>query len=240
MFEHGPNLHKNLLFACLDIDLHLERIAGGNESEVYLTDDARFVVKLKNEPYPTSAAALLDAKELRTAAQNFVNIIGSEHSTRSHFVIAGNDARQAYIIIIQSYLKESSPLFYLDYAALSSEQRHLIAAQLQTIIRRSLISYWHTGIIPDIYGLSAASAAERAQHNTLSQLPARLWSFLVRRTLLRAHNLLFTPEQQIRLIDYDPVRRSALYKRVYYAARATLFFRDLFFIWLMKHTGWAY
>jgi hypothetical protein len=128
----------------------------------------------------------------------------------------------------------------MDYAALSPEERQLIAAQLQTIIRRSLISYWRTGIIPDIYGRSAASPEERAHRNSLSQLPARVWSFLIRRTLLRSHNLLLTPEQQIRLVDYDPVRQPALYKRIYYTARAILFFRDLFFIWLMKHTGWAY
>lgn len=240
MFEHGLTFHKNLLFACLDIDLHLERIAGGNESEVYRTDDGRFVVKLKNDPYPTAEAALLEAQQLQAAAQEFADIIGSEYSIPSHFVIAGNDSNHAYIIIIQSYLKESSPLFYIDYASLCPDQRRRIADQLQTIIRRSLSSYWHTGIIPDIYGRSAASAAERAHRNSPSQLPARLWSFLVRRTLLRAHNLLFTPEQQIRLIDYDPVRQSDFYKRIYYATRAILFFRDLFFIWLMKHTGWAY
>ena len=47
MIDLTMNLHKNQLFACLDIDLHLERIAGGNESEVYRTDDGHFVVKLK-------------------------------------------------------------------------------------------------------------------------------------------------------------------------------------------------
>lgn len=240
MSEHEINLHKNLLFACLDIDLHLERIAGGNESEVYRTDDGRFVVKLKNEPYATSAAALREAQELRAAADNFANIIGFEHSTASHFLIAGDDAHNAYIVIVQRYLKESPPLFYVDYAALSPDVRLSVATQLQTIIRRSLNSYWRTGIIPDLYGRSAASPEERVHRNSLRQLPARLWSFLARRTLLRAHNLLLTPEQQIRLVDYDPVRRSALYKRIYYALRVMLLFRDLFFIWVMKHTGWAY
>lgn len=240
MFEYETKLHKNLLFACLDIDLHLERIAGGNESEVYLTDEGHFVVKLKNNPYPTSEIALFEAEMLRTAAQNFADIIGVEHSIPSRFLIASDDTSHVYIIIIQAYLKESHPLFYLDYAEMSPELRHLIATQLQTIIRRSMRSYWRMGIIPDIYGRSAASAEERIRRNSWSQLPARLWSFLVRRTLLRAHNLLLTPEQQIRLIDYDPVDQPALYKRIYYTTRFVLFFRDLFFIWLMKHTGWAY
>ncbi|MEM7113857.1 MAG: hypothetical protein AAF614_15585 [Chloroflexota bacterium] len=218
----------------------MERIAGGNESDVYRTDDARFVVKLKNEPYPTVAEALLDAQKLRAAAAEFAEIIGSEHSIPSHFLIAGNGTCQAYIIITQSYLKDSQPLFFIDYAALSPELRRQVADQLQTIIRRSIRSYWRRGVIPDIYGRSAASPEERVRRNSLPQLPARMWSFLVRRTLLRAHNLLLTPEQQIRLIDYDPVRQPELYKRIYYAVRATLFLRDIFFIWLMKHTGWAY
>ncbi|MGB1249428.1 MAG: hypothetical protein ACPG8W_02265 [Candidatus Promineifilaceae bacterium] len=222
------------------MDLHLERIAGGNESEVYRTDDARFVVKLKNEPHTTSTAALHEALELRAAAKKYADIVGPECSVPSYFLVASDDTQRAYVIIVQPYLKDSLPLFYVDYATLSPALRRHVATQLQTIIRRSLTSFWHTGIIPDIYGRSAASPAERIRRNSLSQLPARLWSFLARRTLLRAHNLLLTPEQQIQLIDYDPVRRSALYKRTYYTIRVMLFIRDIFFIWVMKHTGWAY
>ena len=233
-------LHKNSLFACLDADLHLERIAGGNESEVYLTDDARFVVKLKNEPYPTAAEALREAQMLRTAAQKFADIVGTDHSIPNHFLISGNDTHHAYVIIVQPYLNRSQPLFYIDYATLPPDLRKEVANQLLTIIRRSLHSYWQTGVIPDVYGRSAASEEERIYRNSPLQLPARLWSFLIRRTLLRAHNLLLTPENQIRLVDYDPVRQPDIYKRIYYALRAILFFRDLFFIWLMRQTGWAY
>lgn len=240
MVVDGLNLHKNLLFACLDLDLHLERIAGGNESEVYLTDDARFVVKLKNEPHPNASAALREAQALRAAAHNFASILGPEHSTPSYFLIAGDESDHAFVVIIQPFLENSTPLHYIDYAALSPDTRGLIATQLQEIIQRSLRSYWQTGVIPDIYGLSAASPADRARRQMPSQLPARIWSFLIRRTLMRSHNLLWTPDQKIQLIDYDPVRRSPLYKRVYYSARAILFFRDLFFIWLMKQTGWAH
>lgn len=240
MIDHEITLHKNLLFACLDIDLHLERVAGGNESEVYRTDDGRFAVKLKNEPYPSAAAALQAAQHLRAAAENFADIVGPKHSTPIDFLIASDESHHVYVVIVQPYLKDSPPLFYINYGALSHDDRRKIADQLLAIIHRSFVSYWHTGIIPDIYGRSAASPAERVQKNSPSQLPARLWSFLVRRTLLRAHNLLLTPEQEIRLVDYDPVRQSPLYKRIYYAARASLLFRDLLFVWLMKHTGWAY
>ena len=134
MFESGLNLHQSTLFACLDLDLHLERIAGGNESEVYLTDDARFVIKLKNEPYDTPAAALHEAQALRTAAQNFIHIIGEEHSIPSHFLLASDENQKAYVIIIQPYLNQSTPLFYLDYTKLSPEARKSIADQLQKII----------------------------------------------------------------------------------------------------------
>ena len=41
--------YADQLFASLDRDLELERIAGGNETEVYRTDDRRHVVKLKND-----------------------------------------------------------------------------------------------------------------------------------------------------------------------------------------------
>ncbi|MEM8861040.1 MAG: hypothetical protein AAGD96_22175 [Chloroflexota bacterium] len=240
MIAHEPNLHKSSLFACLDLDLHLERIAGGNESEVYLTDDSRFVVKLKNEPYSSPNAALNEANALRAAAQNFANIIGQEHSTPSYFLITGDDDHHSFVVIVQPYLDQSQPLFYIDYASLEPKTRKELASQLQEIISRSLRSYLRTGIIPDIYGLSAASPEERARRKKRSQIPARLWSFFIRRTLMRSHNLLWTPEEQVRLIDYDPVRRSPMYKRAYYSARAMLFFRDLFFIWIMKHTGWAY
>ena len=207
---------------------------------MYRTDDARFVVKLKDSQYTTPAAALVAARNLRRAARNFADIIGPEHSISNHFLIAGNGSDCANLIVIQPYLKEGLPLFYIDYAALTPETRRLVADQLLRIIRRSYSSYLKSGLFPDVYGRSAASPEERAHRNSPGQLPARLWSFIVRRTLLRAHNLLIMPDGCICLVDYDPVDRSALYKRIYYAARATLFLRDLFFIWLMKHTGWAY
>ena len=41
--------YADQVFAPLDRDLALERIAGGNETEVYRTDDQRYVVKLKSD-----------------------------------------------------------------------------------------------------------------------------------------------------------------------------------------------
>jgi hypothetical protein len=90
--------------------------------------------------------------------------------------------------------------------------------------------------MPDLYGRSSTSSKERAQLNAPHMLPWRLWSFLVKRNLLRAHNLLITdaPEHRIVMIDYDIVRRSKLYRSIYYAVRWLLFWRDHVLILLMK------
>ena len=41
--------YADVVFAPIDRDLALERIAGGNETEVYRSDDGRYVAKLKSE-----------------------------------------------------------------------------------------------------------------------------------------------------------------------------------------------
>ena len=72
-------------------------------------------------------------------------------------------------------------------------------------------------------------------------LPKRLWSFVVKRNLLRAHNLMLTavPERQVILVDYDPVQRSKLYQFVYFNVRRVLFLRDLALLKVMEKTGYA-
>jgi hypothetical protein len=63
-----------------------------------------------------------------------------------------------------------------------------------------------------------------------------LWSFLVKRNLLRSHNLLLTaaPDRRVVLVDYDAVRRGPLYRRIYYIVRWFLFWRDHALILLMR------
>ena len=63
------------VFAPIDTDLHMERIAGGNETEVYCTDDRRFVVKVKSEERQHTREALVDLKTLRTAAESPSSIV---------------------------------------------------------------------------------------------------------------------------------------------------------------------
>lgn len=233
-------LHKDWLFASLDADLHLERIAGGNETEVYSSDDRRYVVKVKHEEVSTLAAALHRAKLQREAAYAFAEAIGANHSIPSYLLVAENSAGQVQPVVVQPYYHEAVALFAVDYARLTDEERRWIARQLLAIMWRNILTYWRRGWMPDIYGRSNASTAERKRLNGWRMLPWRLWSFLVKRNLLRSHNLLLTaaPERRIVLVDYDPVPHGPLYQFAYYHMRLLLFLRDLVLILVM--VGWGY
>jgi hypothetical protein len=221
-------IYADQVFALLDRDLALERIAGGNETEVYRTDDQRYVVKLKSDQGGTVDVALARALADRAAAERFIACLGPAHTIRSYYVIARDSSGCAQPLVIQPYLAGARQLFDVDYRALSRDERASIALQLREIIRRSLNFYRATASMPDLYGRTSVSTAERARLNKPWMLPRRLWSFLVERNLLRAHNLLLTPapERRIVLVDYDIVRRGWLYRLVYFAVRWMLFWRD--------------
>lgn len=229
------------LFAPLDKDLHLERIGGGNETEVYCTDDRRFVVKVKCEEQQTAREALRQAQQARAAATAFAAAVGPQHSIPSYFLVARNSEGEVQPVVLQPFLGQAQSLFDVDYEKLSAAERQHIAGQLRQIIRRSLHFYRQTGQLPDLYGRTSRSQAERKRLNRLWMLPWRLWSFLVKRNLLRAHNLMLTetPERRVVLIDYDPVQRSQLYRWVYYNVRRFLFWRDYLLLWLMEKTGYV-
>jgi hypothetical protein len=234
-------LHADTVFAPLDADLHLERVAGGNETEVYCTDDRRFVVKVKNEAEHTLASVLAKTQALRAAAQAFAAAIGPEHTIPNYYLIARNSAGQIQLLALQPYLRHACPLFEVDYSTLSVTERKQLAGQLRRIISRSLKFYRQTGAMPDIYGRASHSQTERRQLNAPHMLPWRLWSFLVRRTLLRSHNLMLTtaPNRRVVLVDYDPVRRGKLYRFIYYNVRRFLFLRDYLLIFIMEKSGYA-
>lgn len=233
-------------FAVLDLDLHLDRIAGGNETEVYLTDDARYVVKVKSTPENAlaetcSAAALRVALTLRQVAHSFAEAVGPQHSIANHFVLAQNSQGHPEILTLQPFLAEATPLFDLDYRQLSRQERKQIGEQLRKMIKRSLKFYRRTGNMPDLYGRTSQSKTERKRLNQLHMLPWRLWSFIVERSLLHANNLMLVKDPDIRivLVDYDPVNRGQLYKLLYYTARKILFWRDYLLIRIMEVTGWV-
>lgn len=233
-------------FAVLDLDLHLERIAGGNETEVYLTDDTQYVVKVKSntenslvEACPATVFHL--AVTLRQAANNFAQAVGAQHSIANYFVLAQNSQGQPEILALQPFLAEATPLFDLDYRQLTRQERKEIGQQLRKIVKRSLKFYRQTGEMPDLYGRTSQSKAERKRLNQLHMLPWRLWSFIVERSLLHANNLMLVKDPNIRivLVDYDPVSRGRLYKLLYYTARQLLFWRDYLLIRIMEATGWV-
>jgi len=231
--------YADQVFAPIDRDLELERIAGGNETEVYRTDDQRYVVKLKTDHGGTTQAALARAKADRAAAERFIACLGPQHTIPSYYIITRDKTGRTQALVIQPYLAGARQLFDVDYRSLTDHERAGIATQLRDIIHRSLVFYRATASMPDLYGRTSASAAERARTNKPWMLPRRLWSFLVERNLLRAHNLLLTPAptQRIVLVDYDIVRRGWLYRAIYFSVRWMLFWRDHALILLMRNGG---
>jgi hypothetical protein len=229
------------VFAPIDTDLHMERIAGGNETEVYCTDDRRFVVKVKSEERQHTREALVDVKTLRTTAQSFADAVGFEHSIPNYFLVSRNREGRVQPVILQPFLGEAEALFDVDYGRLNKQERKHVAKQLKNIIRRSLAYYNDTGRLPDLYGRTSSSKSERKQLNKPHMLPKRLWGFVVKRNLLRAHNLMLTaaPERRVVLVDYDPVQRGKLYQFVYYNVRRVLFLRDLALLKVMEKTGYV-
>jgi hypothetical protein len=228
--------HRDQVFAPLDLDHALERLAGGNETEVYRSDDGRHVVKLKGDMGGTPEAALADARAMQAAANQFAACLGPRHSIPSDYVIARDDDDRAQVLVVQPLLHGACPLHDVDYAALTDDERKSVAAQLREIVRRSLVFYRETGSMPDLYGRSSSDSAERARLNGPLMLPWRVWSFIVVRNLLRSHNLMLTaaPDRRVVLVDYDVVRRSRLYRRAYYLVRWFLFWRDHALILLMR------
>jgi hypothetical protein len=247
--EIMSTLHYDQIFAPLDNDLHLERIGGGNETEVYRTDDRRYVVKVKNSQARSLAEALVEATALRKAARRFATVMGPRHSIPNSFLIAANSQGHPQLLAIQPYYGAAQPLFAVDYRQLSGTERRHLARQLLHIMRRSVATYGRRGWMPDLYGRTSASRAEREQLNRWYRLPWRLWSFLFKRNLLRAHNLMLTTahpntypgllKRRVILVDYDPVTRGRLYQLVYYTIRLWLFWRDLLLIGIMVLTGWV-
>lgn len=231
-------MYADRLFAPVDADLRMQRIAGGNETEVYCTDDRRHVVKVKSAKMTDSVEeALARACLLRSAARDFTEALGPRYTIPNYFFVARDSAGQAKPVVVQPYVCNARSLCAVDYPALGADERKRIAAQLREIIRRSLGFYLRTGRMPDLYGRVNRNRAERRRSNSLLRLPERMWSFLVQRTLLRSHNLLLTapPGRRILLVDYDPVQKGRLYRTLYYAARVVLFLRDWVLIRRMEN-----
>jgi hypothetical protein len=220
--------YADRVFASIDADHSLERVAGGNETEVYRSDDGRYVAKLKAELGGSRDEALARARALRAAAESFADCLGPRYSIPSHYLLARDGDGRVQILVIQPYLCHARALCAIDYSALGADERRRLADDLREIIARAEAMHRAAGAMPDLYGRTSSSSAERKRNRSPLQIPRRLWSFLVERTLLQSHNLMRTddPAQPVVLVDYDPVRRSALYRAVYYLVRRVLFWRD--------------
>jgi hypothetical protein len=207
----------------------LQRIGGGYETDVYRTEDERYVVKLKRTGYRSVRMAHAQAHLLQAIADHFVSCLGVEHSLPSTFAVARDNAGNAQVVTIQPFLKDARPLYTVDYPALPQPQRHHLMAQLHTIIARSQECYRTTGLVPDLYGVSGVTPGELARLRAPYMTPLHMWNFFMTRTLLSSHNLLLTPEQRVILVDYDLVmlHKPHLFRRIYFAFRAILFWRDL-------------
>jgi len=222
------------LFTFLAQEQPLERIGGGSETDVYRTDDARYVVKLKGVEDNSVEAALTQARSLRESAGRFTHYLGAEHTIPSHFLVAQDGVGKIYTVAIQPYLDQALPLAAMDYRTLTPRKWAQVERQLLVVLRRALRCYKRSGHMPDLYGTFSRSVAERRQMNTPLMWSKRVWHFFTQR-LGRSHNLLLTHEAQPRivLVDYDHVRWRGLWGRLYYTICWLLFWRELLVL-----TGW--
>ncbi len=226
--------HHNDVFAPIDIDHIMERVAGGNETEVYRSDDHRFVVKLKGEIGKRDMLSMLAAaRQMQRAAQRFAACLGERHSIPTYFVLSRDRAGFVHALAIQPYLANARVLAAIDWTTIDPATRRQIGRDLRHIIARAIGCLLRTGHLPDLYGRISANAAERQRRRQLRYLPERVWSFLVKRTILHSQNLMLTGERAPRLIliDYDEVNRHLVYRIIYFLTRLILFGRDLIVIW---------
>lgn len=230
-------LYVDPVFAPLDRDHQLERIGGGFETEVYRSDDRRWVVKLKHEDGGDLATILRRTRRMRGVAEAFQTCLGPEHSIPSFYVVSRDANGQIQLLVVQPFLRHAQPLYALPYGLLSPGERAAIATQLTRIIERTFDFYRRTRFMPDLYGLTSTGAHERLALRDPRAFPRLLWDFLTRRNLLQSHNLLLTEHNEVVLVDYDLVRWPWLVRRVYFLARRLLHWRDQRLIARLIATG---
>src|SRR5689334_195524 len=101
--------YADQVFAAIDRDLEVERLGGGNETEVYWTDDRRYVVKLKSDTGGELGDALAGAQAARAAADAFVECLGPEHTIPSYYIVARDSAGLVQTLVIQPFLMGARP-----------------------------------------------------------------------------------------------------------------------------------
>jgi len=238
LIEHSATYYDEV-FAPLDRDHHLERIGGGFETEVYCTDDKRYVVKLKSDLGGDLDAARACIRRIRDTAEQFTRCLGEAHSIPNTYILARDGVGRVQGLVIQPFIRHAHPLGEVDLTTLGPDEREHVAAQLSEIVWRSLAFYRSSGYMPDLYGMISTGHDERARRSRPHTLPRHLWDFVMRRNILRSCNLLLTnsPECRVVLVDYDLVRWNVLIRRIYFAVRWVLGWRDQLLIRRMRRTG---
>ena len=128
--------YADAVFASVDHDEIMERIGGGFETEVFCTEDRRYLVKLKGERGSDRAGALRQAQAMRAIADQLVAGLGPEHSLPSGYMLAEDSAGKVHVLVIQPFLQHARPLAQVDLAALPAAERAALVGQLQQIRRR--------------------------------------------------------------------------------------------------------
>lgn len=210
-------------FAALRIEEPVERIGGGYETDVFVTGDRRYVLKLKllrRSP----AQALAYARKLRAAGRRFQSYLGAHHSVPSDYLLVAGPDRRSYVLAVQPYLDGARPLGDRERTAEHMHTQQELARQLGAIVDSALLCFRHTGSLPDLYGLDPQSATDARGWRPSWPLRA-LWRLVAGRPLLASHNLMLTPTGRVVLVDYDLVCVGWVCFLVY-LARAVLLWRD--------------
>src|SRR4051794_11425063 len=185
-----PAYVTDQVFAPLDQDHRVERVGGGFETEVYCLEDRHYLVKLKSELGSDLLGALAYARQMRSIAEQFARCLGPDYSIHSDYILSRDTRGRVQVLVVQPFITGAHPLHKIDYDQLTAAERESVTRQLLDIVRRAMKLYRETGYMPDLYGLSSTSNAERLGLASIWKLPWHLWSFLAGRDLLRSWNLL--------------------------------------------------
>lgn len=201
----------------------VRRIGGGYETDVFLSADRRFALKLKRG-VASVGAAIAQARELRAVAERFRRHLGSGHTVTNDYLVVAADGG-CRLLTIQPFLNGARGLDMLSLDTLTEGERASLVRQLGSIVAGSGACFRSTGTLPDLYGTGtgeAAHARRRDAHWALHEI----WHLVAERPLLTSYNLLFTQDERLVLVDEDPICHGGLLCHLIYWARALLLWRD--------------
>ena len=96
------------IYDFLEGRITLKRIGGGSETDVYLSADSQFVIKIKGETGNSCEDAVNQARTLRDSADLFTTYLGAEHTIPTYFLVARDRTGWVNTVAIQPYLANAS------------------------------------------------------------------------------------------------------------------------------------